>query len=156
MPLLPRKPASGHAALRRGRVSLPGQVYLVTFITCRRRPLFADAGHAMVVARCIHTACLGRDTKLLAWVLMPDHWHGLLQLGERETLAGLVQHLKTNSARRLPADVARPVWARGFHDHALCREADLRGVARYIVMNPVRAGIVRSSGTYPYWNAVWL
>jgi len=96
------------------------------------------------------------DATLLAWVLMPDHWHGLVQLGETGKLSPLVQRLKANSARRLPIDMARPVWGRGFHDHALRQEEDMRTVARYIVMNPVRAGIARSPRFYPYWDAVWL
>ena len=28
--------------------------------------------------------------------------------------------------------------------------------ARYVVANPIRAGISRSVGGYPYWNAVWI
>jgi hypothetical protein len=29
-------------------------------------------------------------------------------------------------------------------------------VARYIVANPLRAGLVSRVGHYPFWNAVWL
>jgi len=29
-------------------------------------------------------------------------------------------------------------------------------VARYIVANPIRAGLVDNIGQYPYWDAVWL
>ena len=29
-------------------------------------------------------------------------------------------------------------------------------VARYIVANPLRAGLVTKIGDYPFWNAVWL
>jgi len=29
-------------------------------------------------------------------------------------------------------------------------------VARYVVANPVRAGLADSVLAYPYWNAVWL
>ena len=35
-------------------------------------------------------------------------------------------------------------------------EEDLRAVARYIVGNPLRAGLVRNVLDYPYWNCVWL
>ncbi|MBL0029955.1 MAG: hypothetical protein IPO95_13120 [Rhodanobacteraceae bacterium] len=40
----------GHSALRRGRVSVPGEVYLVTAVVRGRAPVFADVGHARVVA----------------------------------------------------------------------------------------------------------
>jgi putative transposase len=49
-----------------------------------------------------------------------------------------------------------PVWQRGFHDHALRKEEDIVSVARYIVANPVRDGLVRRIGDYPHWDAVWL
>jgi hypothetical protein len=29
-------------------------------------------------------------------------------------------------------------------------------VARYIVYNPVRAGLVSRIGDYPHWDAVWV
>ena len=48
------------------------------------------------------------------------------------------------------------MWARSFHDHALRRDENLLTVARYIVANPIRAGLVRRVGEYPFWNAVWL
>lgn len=36
------------------------------------------------------------------------------------------------------------------------REDDLRAAARYIIMNPVRAGLVEKVGDYPLWDAIWL
>jgi hypothetical protein len=29
-------------------------------------------------------------------------------------------------------------------------------VARYVVMNPVRAGLVSRVGDYPFWDAAWI
>lgn len=49
-----------------------------------------------------------------------------------------------------------PVWQRGFHDHALRREEDLRAVACYIVGNPLRAGLVQHVGDYPLWDTIWI
>jgi REP element-mobilizing transposase RayT len=155
---MPPAPASGHAALRRGRYSLPGQPYLVTFTTCRRMPHFADAAVALGACRAVEDPRLWLHSRLLAWVLMPDHWHGLLVVGEAETLPSLVGRLKTNTSRRvrLAAGNIGPTWARGFHDRALRREEALVDVARYIVRNPVAAGLVKRIGDYPFWNAVWI
>ena len=38
----------------------------------------------------------------------------------------------------------------------VCYTKLLRDVARYIVANPLRAGLVERVGDYPYWDAVWL
>ena len=148
----------GHVALRRGRASLPGQVYLVTFATEARRRLFARFWAGAVASAALADARLWRDARLLAWVLMPDHWHGVVQLGERDPLDRVVQRLKANSARRVrrEADVHSRVWARGYHDHALRQEEGVREAARYVVGNPVRAGLVERVGEYPFWDAVWL
>jgi hypothetical protein len=35
-------------------------------------------------------------------------------------------------------------------------EEDLRDAARYIVANPVRAGLCTHVKDYPLWDAVWL
>ena len=43
-----------------------------------------------------------------------------------------------------------------FHDRALRREEDVKAVARYIIANPIRAGLVRRAGDYPHWDCVWL
>jgi putative transposase len=147
-----------HAALRKGRHSSPGQVYLVTFATYRRQPHFADWGIAIDGARHMASPENWRQSSLLAWVLMPDHWHGLVQLGEDDTVAARIGWIKAQGARqlrRLHPGIGR-VWARAYHDRALRAEDDLLRCARYLVMNPVRAGLVRRVGEYPFWDAVWV
>jgi hypothetical protein len=32
----------------------------------------------------------------------------------------------------------------------------MQGIARYIVGNPLQAGLVDRIGDYPHWDAVWL
>jgi len=157
MPQIRRKPAPGHAALRRGRASESHHIYLVTFATAHRRPLFADQALACIAAEALLDARAWERSKLLAWVLMPDHWHGLIELGDGELLSALMRRLKSNSSRllRQQAPALKVVWARAYHDHALRREASLIHVARYVVMNPVRAGLVRRVRDYRYWGAVW-
>jgi hypothetical protein len=44
----------------------------------------------------------------------------------------------------------------GFHDHALHRDEDLKNLGLYVVANPLRAGLVKSLGDYPHWDAIWL
>ena len=150
--------ASGHRALRRARVSIAGQTYLVTFTTHQRADIFSDAGKAACMARSLHGLRLWKDNRLLAWVVMPDHLHLLIALGTEESLSGVVQKTKSNTARELKFCNPRieQVWAPAFHGRALRRDEDLRDFARYLVLNPVRAGLVRRVGDYPFWDASWL
>ncbi|RQW28246.1 transposase [Rhodobacteraceae bacterium CH30] len=150
-------PPHGHA-LRKGRVSLPGQAYLLTSVTRERLPVFADFRCVRLLVRTLQQADqLGRS-QTLAFVVMPDHLHWLLQLGSC-SLALLMNQVKAQSACAVNAYCqckGRAVWQKGFHDHALRHEEDLAAVARYIVANPLRAGLVQRIGDYPHWDAVWL
>jgi REP element-mobilizing transposase RayT len=157
--------------LRRGRVSIPNQIYNITVTTLDRQAFFHDFHPACAAARCFHdfhpacaaarcfhdSAVLG-DATLLAWVLMPDHAHWLLQLGERDELTAVVNRLKSAAARTTNLALGRSgkFWSPAFHDHALRRDEDIQTVARYIIANPLRAGLVTRVGTYPFWNTVWL
>ncbi|MFD0740071.1 transposase [Lysobacter koreensis] len=149
---------SGHIALRKGRHSSAGQIYLVTFTTADRQPHFAPWEVGADAAYWMTEPAQWGTSRLLAWVLMPDHWHGLIELGPGALLPALVQRLKGRTARLL--GLAHPalggIWAAGYHDHALRKEEDLLAAARYLVMNSVRAGLVRSAGRYPFWDAVRL
>jgi putative transposase len=149
---------NGHHALRKGRVSIANGVYLITTTTLGRQKLFADFAAGCAVSKCIEDGRLLGDAKMLAWVLMPDHLHGVLQLGDSDKLGVVVNRLKSASARHANRVLRRKggVWTKAFHDHALRSDEDLQDIARYVVANPVRAELVTRVGNYPFWNAVWL
>jgi len=138
--------------LRQGRVSETGRAYLITTTTVQRRPVFADWTAARLLVSALRCED-GRGTATtLAYVAMPDHLHWLMQLGEGITLATVVGRVKSVVAHAMGC----PVWQAGFHDHAVRADEDLAPIARYLVMNPVRAGLVRRVGDYPHWDAIWL
>jgi REP element-mobilizing transposase RayT len=90
---------------------------------------------------------------------MPDHLHWLMQLPEGGCLEDAMRGLKAHSGRRVNqvrGTPGEPVWQEGFHDRALRQEEDLRRAARYLVANPLRAGLVSDLGDYPLWDAVWV
>ena len=88
---------------------------------------------------------------------MPDHFHGLVQLNSHEPLARVIQRFKAHLTRsfNLAFHTNKTLWQSGFHDHVLRSESVLLEVARYIVMNPIRAKLCRRVGDYPFWNAIW-
>jgi REP element-mobilizing transposase RayT len=148
----------GSLVLRTGRLSRPGQIYLVTFSTHGRRRLWCDFQQAATAARAIHATAADSDSRLLAWILMPDHCHLLVEPGTSESLSCWVRRLKaavTRAVRREHAQID-DVWAQGFHDHALRRDENVRAAAYYLIRNPVRAGLVARSGMYSFWDACWI
>ena len=145
-------------ALRRGRWSESGRVYLVTLVAAGRRAHFTRWEAASLVSRCLADPLAWHDSTLLCWVLMPDHWHGLVQLGVNESLSRNVGRAKASVSRAWPRDPGGKgsPWQSGFHDRALLADEQLLAAVRYVVANPLRAGLARRLGDYPFWNAIWL
>ena len=69
-------------ALRRGRYSLPQQIYCITTVTRDRCPLFTDMTTARVLIRELRRLHDDGDVHSLAWVVRPDHLHWMIQLNE--------------------------------------------------------------------------
>ena len=147
-----------YSDLLRGRASVGGQIYLVTTVTRGRERLFVDLYLGRIVVRALYCEPTTTAATTLAYVLMPDHLHWLVQLHPQHTLGSVIRSVKGRSA--LTINRARrtrgPVWEVGFHDHALRREEDLQNIARYVVCNPLRAGLVKKINDYPLWDAVWV
>lgn len=137
---------------------MPGQVYFITSVCAGRTPRFASHDVACAASAVVARADSWHDATLLAWVLMPDHLHLLLELGSRHTLQRVMQRGKSLIARaaHTAAGTHGKLWQPAFHDRALRRNEDVRVAARYLVANPLRAGVVERVGDYPYWGAVWL
>ena len=148
-----KKPV-GHN-LRKGRVSLKNQIYLVTYVTEGRKNRFTDFQSARLIIESLKNS---KHTKTLAFVVMPDHVHWLLQLLGEASLSKVLQSVKSVSARRLNHHLGRSgrFWQDGFHDHALRKEEAVIDAARYIIANPLRAGLVENVRNYSHWDAIWL
>ena len=110
--------------------------------------------------RVIRTVCSESTTEAetLALIVMPDHIHWMLQLPKGASLGGTVGTAKSNSATAVNDYLGRfgPVWQKGYYDRALRSDEDVISVARYIIGNPIRAGIARNVGVYPLWDAIWV
>ncbi len=83
----------------------------------------------------------------MAWVIMPDHFHWLIQL-ERYTLAQLMPAIKSRSTLTInrALNECGAFWQSGYHDRTIRDNEDLLPFAGYIVANPL----------HPLWDACWL
>ena len=138
--------------LRKGRCSQIGQTYLVTCVTAARSPFFQNHQIARHLCRAIQYSDQIAASPTWCYVVMPDHMHWLFSLQDSYTLSQTVRMIKSRASRL----AGIPLWQRGFHDHALGADKDLLPTARYIIANPLRAGLVERVGEYPYWNAAWV
>ena len=152
---MPDLPASHR--LRTGRYAEPNRIYLLTTNTLDREPIFADFALGRLVVHQFRRAQEFGLATSLAWVVMPDHFHWLVEL-ENCSLRRLMGETKSLITREVNLSIGRsgPLWQQGFHDRALRREDDLVKMARYVVANPLRAGLVERLGDYPLWDAIWV
>jgi len=179
-------------ALRKGRHSLHHQVYCITTVTRDRQPLFADLTTVRLLAHQLRLLHESKKVTSLAWVIMPDHLHWLIQLNgpsvgsnsfdqsnsttnssrpnkfgptnthqslhEPWPLSRIVKTLKARSARAINRHLGRSgsLWQRAYYDRAARKDEDIRQIARYIIANPLRAGLARNIGDYPHWDCIWM
>ncbi|KJK03985.1 REP-associated tyrosine transposase [Pseudomonas tussilaginis] len=139
-----------------GRHSQPGQIYSVTVVTHNRQPILQAFPLGRLLVKELRLAHEQQRVSSLAWVIMPDHFHWLFTLQDSE-LSQVLCRVKSRSS--LAINRARNsngrLWQKGFYDTAI-RTEDVRGAARYIVANPIRAGLAQKVGDYPLWDATWI
>jgi putative transposase len=138
--------------LRKGRYSSDNQIYHITTTTLSRSPIFKDFSTARLMMHILKKSDELNKTSTLALVIMPDHIHWLFQLNQKQSLSKLIQGIKSISAHAY----GKPIWQAGYYDHAIRKDEDIVSVARYIIANPIRAGLVKRVGDYPHWDALWL
>ena len=138
--------------LRKGRVSLPNHAYLVTIVTKSRLPVFNSFSTARIAVRCFHDNGVEKHAQTLAFVVMPDHIHWLIQMTDGGNLPEMIRLYKA----KVSVLLQQRIWQRGFHDHGVRQEDDLLALARYVVANPKRAGLVDSVAQSPHWHSAWL
>lgn len=143
--------------LRLGRFSESGRIYLLTVVVDQRQPFFVDWQLGRLVVRELRQAQEEGWGDFLTWVVMPDHMHCLVQLRDK-TLAELMCRIKSRSSLAVNQALGRRgrMWQKGYHDRAVRREDDVKALARYVVANPIRAGLVTRVHDYPLWDACWL
>ena len=143
--------------LRRGRLSEPGRPYLITTTTHNRYPVFRDFEVARLLILELHSTCNELGIESLAFVVMPDHLHWLLLLNH-SLISEVARRVKGKSAYAINRHrrCHSIIWQKGFHDRAIRKDEDVKAIARHIIADPLRAGLVTRVGDYPFWDAVWL
>ena len=128
-----------------------GHCFSATIVTSDRRPLFANASRANKAIACLRESATHLDAEIYAYCFMPDHLHLLARTPEGVRFDEFMRHFKQLSGFRLPREPGTVrVWQPSYYDHALRREEDLEVTLRYILDNPVRAGLVTQADEYTF------
>jgi putative transposase len=86
-----------------------------------------------------------------AYCFMPDHVHLLVEGGnDNADLKHFVVLFKQKTAYWSKSTYGMKLWAPNYYEHVLRNDEATMTVARYIIQNPVRKGIVDDCSSYPY------
>jgi type I restriction enzyme R subunit/putative DNA methylase len=104
----------------------------------------------------------GERYRLIAWVIMPNHVHVLVQLG-KVPLAKIVQSWKRHSARQIHlipqinerGDRSATLWHREYWDRYMRDDRHVQVTKTYIEENPVKAGLVGMASAWKWGSAAW-
>ena len=127
------------------------QRYFLTFCTARRRPSFADATIVKILHEQILRCAEHFGFVVIAYCFMPNHPHLLIEgtADDADALA-FVHQAKQRSGYACRESGGSPFWQPSFYDHILRNQEATLSIARYILENPVRAGLVASPEDYPF------
>ncbi|MFY9853871.1 MAG: transposase [Terracidiphilus sp.] len=116
------------------------------------RRLFQSERNAMLLVDVLRSYVAARKFLLHDFVIMPDHLHLLMTVHGDMTIEKAMQLIKGRFSYLLKREFqyVGEVWQRGFSETRADNEESLFRYREYIAQNPVKAGLVESSGQYPY------
>src|SRR5262245_24795976 len=136
---------------------LGGYRYFVTCCTDHWLRAFTSAAIVDALSTQLRRTCAEHSFALLAYVFMPDHLHFLIE-GQTENadFRALMKVLRKRLTTEYHEFDSGELWQDGYHEHVLRNEEATVAVARYILGNPVREGLVENATDYPFsWSLEW-
>jgi putative transposase len=124
----------------------PGFPTFITCVTHNRRRILTSADDIALLRNSISAAKSKYQFELMAYVIIPDHFHLLLKMPEEDPDFSKALHkiklkftLDYKETHKIYS--AFQAWQRGFWDHIIRNEADLAHHLDYIHWNPVKHGL---------------
>jgi putative transposase len=136
---------------------LAGIVYHVTNRAHDGVTLFETPAAYAAVVELIEDTRLLRPIRILAYSVMPNHWHLLLWPETDRAVQLFVGLLSMTHAKRFQTRRGTigsgPVYPRRYWATAVQSDRSVYRAARYVERNPVRAGLVRRAEQWPSSSA---
>lgn len=143
------KQLRGYGELLIGRWSHAHATYFLTGRLRGRGSGLTEEPVASAVRGKLHELEAERAWTLRTFVLMPDHFHLVVTLGEMGSLSDAMRSFKGPLAPVLRSQGI--AWQTGFYDHRLRSPEELLPTFRYIYLNPYRAGLIATGEKWPWY-----
>lgn len=125
--------------------------YSVTACTAKARARLDEPAWFAVLFEQIRQLAAEEQFAVLAYCAMPDHLHLLVEgHSDDSCLASFMFRLKQRTGFLYRRMTGRSLWQSGYYDCVLRSEETAATVCRYILENPVRAGLASAVGDYPF------
>jgi putative transposase len=130
-------------------------IVFLTVCSKDRKALFAHPDSAAVICDAWRQA---KSWSVVRYVAMPDHLHLFCtpSVFPTEPLMQWVRYWKSIASKNWPRRGEQPIWQRDFWDTQLRRSENYHSKWRYVVDNPVRAGLVRPADEWPFQGRIKL
>ena len=140
---------------RTARASIGGVCYHVMNRGNGREQVFHDDDDYAAFLNLLGRACRRRPMRVLAWCLMPNHFHLVLWPHGDGDLGRWMQWLLTSHVRRhhKRRGTGGHIWQGRFKAFPIQEDSHLLTVLRYVERNPVRAKLVRRAEAWPWSSA---
>ncbi len=124
------------------RVEVPGGTYHLTARGNRRQPIFRSEIDHEVLLDVLARVVRALEWRVRSYCLMPNHFH-LVVMIEHPNLSLGMQRLNGRYAQLFNQryGLSGHLFQGRFHSVLIEREEHLLELARYVVLNPVRAGL---------------
>jgi putative transposase len=143
---------------RSNRVAPPGIVFHVLNRGNGRQRIFDDDADYAAFERVMAEALAVDPVRLLAYALMPNHWHLLLTPTAEGQLGRFMQRLTVTHVRRWHAHRHSAgqghLYQGTYKSFPVQDDVHFRAVARYVERNPLRAGLVARAEQWR-WGSLW-
>lgn len=133
------------------RLQVAGGIFHICSRGVRRLPLFHDDQDRLLFLQLLVLVCARYGWRCHAYCLMTNHYHLVIETSQANLSAGM-QALNSRYAQlfNLRHGYAGHALERRFYSELIESDEHLLLLARYIVLNPVRAGLCRTPGEWPW------
>jgi len=129
--------------------------YSLTFCTFARANHFTDARRVGVAFEQIVRSAADERMAIVTYCFMPDHLHLLTEgLSESTDCLAFISRAKQLSGFHFKRAHGKRLWQRYGYERVLRDDESTLAVARYILENPVRAGLVERVEDYPFLGSL--
>lgn len=134
------------------RLTLPGYPHHVIQRGNNRQQIFKAAADHEYLLGLLYDNARKFDVAVHAYVLMPNHFHLLVTPSTDKGLPGMMQAVGRSYVRYFNDLHGRSgtMWEGRYRSTLIQTDRYLLACMAYIDLNPVRAGMVREAGDYPW------